>query len=181
MLLFFFFFLIYTSDAVVLSKLHMLFIPLGWAATTHQMTLQPGVSLRAPAPAQAQPQFIRIRWQPAPTTPPEPGHCSPIMEQKQSSEAAHLLQGHSVKYDTSGGDASLSFWFFGCWHSALSEHLLLLLHCGLIQTLQKQRWKHVLVAPCCLLHLRSLLPFLWAAEQLCPNDTSCPPLSETSL
>lgn len=171
---------IYTSDAVVLSKLHMLFIPLGWAATIHQMTLQPSVSLRAPAPSKAQPQSIRIRWQPVPHAPPETGHCSPIMEQKQSSEAAHLLQGHSVKYDPSGADTSLSYWFFGCWQSALSEHLLLLLHCGLIQTLQKQRWKHVLV-PSYLLHLRSPLHFLWAAEQLWPNDTLCSSLSETSV
>lgn len=55
------------------------------------------------ATAKAQPQFIRIRWQPVPVhAPPETGHCSPIVEQKQSSEAPHLLQGHSVKCDTSG-------------------------------------------------------------------------------
>lgn len=39
----------------------------------------------------------------------ELGHFSPVMEQKQLSEAIHLLQGHFVKYDTSGGDAYLSY------------------------------------------------------------------------
>lgn len=59
----------------------------------------------------------------------ELGQFSPITEQKQLSEAPHLLQGHFVKYDTSGGDIYLSHSFFGCWHSGWREHLLLLLYC----------------------------------------------------
>lgn len=149
-----------------------------WLSCHNPMSLQP--SVRAPAPAQTQPQFIRIRWQPVPSAPPESGHCSPTMEQNQLSEAARLLQGHSGKSHPSGGDTSLSFWFFGCWHSALSEHLLLLLHWVSFRLSRSKDenmfWCLLLPAP-----PEKPLHFLWAAEQLWPKDTLCPSLSEASL
>lgn len=76
----------------------------------------------------------------------EMGHFSSITEQKQLSEATHLLQGHFVKYDTSGGGTTCHIHFFGC-----DKHLLLLLSCDLSSTLQKQRWKCVSAPPSFLL------------------------------